>query len=123
MRQTQVYHGIEIDTDKLGKETRTPVEVHIKVDYTSEAGLAKRLPQPLIATFSDQDGHPKQLQAPHERHFEFEVEGITPEVDKLIQASGTRDVHELTASCFATLSDYYEFYRTQLVSTREENRH
>lgn len=51
---------------------------------------------------------------PHNTFYKFQLEGLTSEIEKAIESAGTDDIHKLAAQCYKTLSEYYQFYKTQL---------
>jgi hypothetical protein len=116
----QVYRGLieEVSTGAAGKEVATLVDMIIKVSFTSEAGLEKELPHVLKASFTDSYGEHRELPYPDERHYKYELEGVTPEVENLIEKAGTRHVHTLAAEYYETLSQYYNFYRERVAANR-----
>jgi hypothetical protein len=81
IRGRQVHRGLieEISKDDQGSEVTKPVDIIIEVDYTSEAGLESRLPRVVQSSFTDSTGECRDLPYPDERHYIYEIKGITPE--------------------------------------------
>lgn len=116
--QTQVYDGFEIGTDEQGNETQKPVRAHVQMMYNADAGLEGKLPNNFAVEYIDNRTGQKDMMTPTESHFEFNVEARTPEIQKLIDAAGTADVHIIAAKAYETLTEYYEYYQEQLAANR-----
>ncbi len=52
--------------------------------------------------------------APVRIEYQYLVQPRTEAISKRLQAIGTTDMHVLSKTCLATLSDYYEYFRLQI---------
>ena len=120
--QSQVYHGTSkpVEGVEAGKEDK--VKLTIQQIYNADAGFKKKLPGPFAVEYFEKAKPTREergeMMDVQERYFEFQLDGRTEKMKKLIEEAGTDNVHELAAKCYATLSDYYEYYKAQLEANR-----
>lgn len=117
--QTQIYEGFRLERDESDNEKEIPVRMHAQMDYTVEAGYEKAVPKQTDIQPIDKEGNPMEAMVPEEIRYEYQVEGRTPKVEKLLSTTGLRNLHILATSCYETLCSYYEFYNTQLETNRK----
>lgn len=117
--QTQEYPCVEIGVDESGKEIEIPGIFSVQAGTTPEAGFEKKLPNPITVNLIEQhniDMGP--IPPPTKISFEFHVEGQTPKTQEMLKGIGNSNLHELTAQCYKTLSDYYNYYKARLSANR-----
>jgi hypothetical protein len=119
MHQIHESRGVESSIDKEGNIINTPVQLDIKVVYSPEAGLKKKLPNPCSYNVIDTNGQQSEPIPILAVRFEFHLEGRTPAIENILNSLETRDIHILAKQGYATFSNYYEFYKIHLTVNRK----
>ncbi|MEW6713644.1 MAG: hypothetical protein AB1306_00935 [Nitrospirota bacterium] len=107
VEETQYFKEGDIFDDAVGSNT-------VAICGTWDLGdpFSEQVPVGLKLMLADQKtGKSRNISVePIRRQYVFKLKARSTDLDKAIKKTRINDIHQLVEKCFATLSDYYDYY-------------